>query len=146
MISINFSINTFVCLSASLKGIMRTFKRCRRTSRIGNEYLRSFSVFIRMIINLQIKTLPVFYATTVSRIAYENECIPRSYLYVFVNDLSNIINAINRILLYYGMIMYHMLPRCSVNPLVVIGPTTHFLASQSHPFSASSIIVGHRVW
>ena len=76
MISINFSINTFVCLSASLKGIMRTFKRCRRTSRIGNQYLRSFSVFIGMIINL--KTKPVFYAFTVYSIAYEKWVHPQA--------------------------------------------------------------------
>ena len=30
--------------------------------------------------------------------------------------------------------------------MVVIDPTVHSPASQSHPYSASSIILGHRLW
>ena len=51
-ISMNFSMNTFACFSASLKGIMRTFKRWMSAVRIGNEYSRSFLVFMWMLIFL----------------------------------------------------------------------------------------------
>ena len=52
IISINFSMNTFAGFSASLNGIMRTFKRCRRACRIGKEYLRSFLVLMQMFLAL----------------------------------------------------------------------------------------------
>ena len=47
-ISMNFSMTIVTCFSISLKGFMRTFKRCMRTARIGNEYLRSFLVLMRL--------------------------------------------------------------------------------------------------
>ena len=49
-ISIDFSMKTFPCLSASLKGSIRILRRCWRASRIGNECLRSFLVLTRMFI------------------------------------------------------------------------------------------------
>ena len=51
-ISINFFMTIFACFSAFLKGIMRTFKRCRSTARIGNEYLRSLLVLMRLFLDL----------------------------------------------------------------------------------------------
>ena len=58
-ISINFSTTIFACFSAFLKGIMRTFKRCRSTARIGNEYLRSLLVLMRLFLDL----LPLIVST-----------------------------------------------------------------------------------